>query len=91
MRDVLGGLYVSCGRGVSRGLRDVLKDVSRTVGDSRSGVMCSLWHPDSRQCMPYGLSLIIYPFLGMYQIIHPLRVISIDSVKINTSLLMMRE
>ena len=34
----------------------------------------------------YGHSLIIKPSLGMYQEIHPCRVSSIDSVKINTSL-----
>ena len=39
----------------------------------------------------YGHSLIINPFLGMYHEIHPLRASSIDSVKINTSLPMMRE
>ena len=39
----------------------------------------------------YGHSLIINPYQGMYQEIHPYRAGSIDSVKINTSLLMMRE
>ena len=39
----------------------------------------------------YSHSLIINPSLGMYQEIHPFRASSIDSVKINTSLPMMRE
>ena len=39
----------------------------------------------------YAHSLIINPYLGMYQEIHPCRAVSIGSVKINTSLLMMRE
>ena len=39
----------------------------------------------------YGHSLIINTSLGMYQEIHPYRASSIDSVKINTSLPMMRE
>ena len=39
----------------------------------------------------YGHSLITNPSLGMYQEIHPWRAMSIDSVKINTSLIMMRE
>ena len=39
----------------------------------------------------YGHSLIINPYQGMYQEIHLCRVGSIDSVKINTSLLVMRE
>ena len=39
----------------------------------------------------YGHSLIINPYQGMYQEIHPCMAGSIDSVKINTSLLMMRE
>ena len=39
----------------------------------------------------YGHSLIINPSLGMYQEIHPYRAMNIDSVKINTSLLMRRE
>ena len=39
----------------------------------------------------YGHSLIINPSLGMYQEIHPSKASSIDNVKINTSLPMMRE
>ena len=39
----------------------------------------------------YGHSLIINPSLGMYQEIHPCRTSSTYSVKINTSLPMMRE
>ena len=39
----------------------------------------------------HGHSLIINPSLGMYQEIHPCGVSSIDSVKIITSLPMMRE
>ena len=35
-------------------------------------------------------SLIINPYLGMYQEIHPRSAVSIGSVNINTSLLMMR-
>ena len=39
----------------------------------------------------YGHSLIINPYQGMYQEIHPCMAGSIGSVEINTSLLMMRE
>ena len=39
----------------------------------------------------YGHSLVINPYHGMYQEIHPFGAGSIDSVKINTSLIMMRE
>ena len=39
----------------------------------------------------YDHSLIINPYQGVYQEIHPCRAVSIGSVKINTSLLMMRE
>ena len=39
----------------------------------------------------YGHSLIINPSLRMYQDIHPSRAVSIDSVKINPSLIMTRE
>ena len=39
----------------------------------------------------YGHFLIINPYQGMYQEIHPCMAGSIDTVKINTSLLMMRE
>ena len=39
----------------------------------------------------YGHSLIINPYLGVYQEITPRRAVSIGSVKINISLLMMRE
>ena len=39
----------------------------------------------------YDHSLIIIPYQGMYQEIHPCRASSIGSVKINTSLIMMRE
>ena len=45
----------------------------------------------SRFDLVYGNSLIIYPFLGIYHEIHPFRASSIDSVEINTSLLMSRE
>ena len=46
----------------------------------------------SRAEAVYGHSLIITPsLLGMYQEIHPSSAVSIDSVKINTSLIMMRE
>ena len=39
----------------------------------------------------YSHSLIINPFLRMYQEMHPYRAMSSDSVKINTSLVMRRE
>ena len=39
----------------------------------------------------YGNSLIINPYLGIYQKLHPCRAFSIGSVKINTSLPVMRE
>ena len=39
----------------------------------------------------YGHSFIINPSLGMYQEIHPCKVSSIGSIKINTSLPMTRE
>ena len=38
-----------------------------------------------------GHTLIINPYQGIYQEIHPCRAVSIGRVKINTSLLMMRE
>ena len=45
----------------------------------------------SRLQAVYGHSLIINPYLGRYQEIHPCRVVSIGSVRINTYLIMMRE
>ena len=45
----------------------------------------------SRTNTVYGHSLIFNTSLGMYQEIHPGRVISIDSIRINTSLLLNEE
>ena len=62
-------------RGTSRGPRKIL----------RSKGMCN-----PIQAV-YGHSLIINPYLGMCQEIHPCGAVCIGGVKINTSLLMMRE
>ena len=65
------------------------RDISRAEGNLEVGGDVQ---PNSSQFEAvYGHSLIINPSLGMYQEIHPCRVSSIDSVKINTSLPMMRE
>ena len=63
------------------------RDISRAEGnlEVRGDVQ-----PNSSQFEAvYGHSHIINPSLGMYHKIHPCRASSIDSVKINTSLLMM--
>ena len=66
-----------------------LRDISRAEGNLEVGgdVQPNI----SRLEAVYGHSLIINPYQGMYQEIHPCRAGSIGSVKINTSLLMMRE
>ena len=65
------------------------RDTSRAEGNLEGGgdVQPNI----SRLEAVYGHSLIINPYQGMYQEIHPCMAGSIDSVKINTSLLMMRE
>ena len=64
------------------------RDVLYTYTAERRGV---LYTYTARFEAVYGHSLIINPSLGMYQKIHPHRAMSIDNVKINTSLLMRRE
>ena len=63
-------------------------DISRAEGNLEVGgdVHCATQFE-----AVYGHSLIINPSLGMYQEIHPCRASNTYSVKINTSLLMMRE
>ena len=65
------------------------RDISRAEGNLEVGgdVQPNI----SRLEAVYGHSLIINPYQGMYQEIHPFRAGSIGRVKINTSLLMMRE
>ena len=65
------------------------RDISRAEGNLEVGG--DVQPNTSRFEAVYGHSLIINPSLGMYQEIHPCRASSIDSVKINTSLPMMRE
>ena len=65
------------------------RDILRAEGNLEVG---GVVQPNtSRFEAVYGHSLIINPSQGMYQEIHPCRVSSIDSVKINTFLSMMRE
>ena len=65
------------------------RDISRAEGNLEVGgdVQPNI----SRLEAVYGHSLIINPYQGMYQEIHPCMAGSIDSVKINASLQMMRE
>ena len=65
------------------------RDISRAEGNLEVGGDVQPY--TSRFEAVYGHSLIINPSPGMYQEIHPCWVISIDSVKINTPLLMMRK
>ena len=65
------------------------RDISRAEGNLEVGG--DVQPNTSRLEAVYGHSLIINPYQGMYQEIHPCMAGSIDSVKINTSLLMMRE
>ena len=74
--------------------RDVLGCTSLTNKrflERNIGVRVDVQPKTSRAEAVYGHSLIINPSLEMYQKIHPYRAMSIDSVRINTSLLMKRE
>ena len=91
-RDVLGCTSPTTkrfpeAREMSRGRSP--RDISRAEGNLEVGG--DVQPNASRFEAVYGHSLIINPSLGMYQEIHPCRASSIDSVKINTSLPMMRE
>ena len=91
-RDVLGCTSPTTkkfpeAREMSRGRSP--RDISRAEGNLEVGG--DVQPNTSRFEAVYGHSLIINPSLGMYQEIHPCRASSIDSVKINTSLPMMRE
>ena len=63
-------------------------DISRAEGNLEVGG--DVQPNTSRFEAVYGHFLIINPSLGIYQEIHPCRASSIDCVKINTSLPMMR-
>ena len=65
------------------------RDISRAEGILEVGE--DVQPNTSRLEAVYGHSLIINPYQGMCQEIHPCRAGSIGSVKINTSLTMMRE
>ena len=91
-RDVLGFTSLTTKRfpeawEMSRGRSP--RDISRAGGNLEVGR--DVKPNTSRLKAVYGHSLIINLSLGMYQQIHPSRAVSIYSVKINTSLLMMRE
>ena len=91
-RDVLGCTSPTTkrfpeAREMSRGRSP--RDISRAEGNLEVGG--DVQTNSSRFEAVYGHSLIINPSQGIYQEIHPCRVSSIDSVKINTSLPMMRE
>ena len=91
-RDVLGCTSPTTkrfpeAREMSRGRSP--RDISRAEGNLEVGG--DVQPNTSRLEAVYGHSLIINPYQGMYQEIHPYRAGSIDSVEINTSLLMMRE
>ena len=91
-RDVLGCTSPTTkrfpeAREMSRGRSP--RGISRAEGNLEVGG--DVQPNTSRLEAVYGHSLIINPYLGMYQEIHPCRAVSIGSVKINTSLLMMRE
>ena len=91
-RDVLGCTSPTTkrfpeAREMSRGRSP--RDISRAEGNLEVGG--DVQPNTSRLEAVYGHSLIINPYQGMYQEIHPCMAGSIDSVKINTSLLMMRE
>ena len=91
-RDVLGCTSPTTkrfpeAREMSRGRSP--RDISRAEGNLEVGG--DVQPNTSRFEAVYGHSLIINPSLGMYQEIHPCRASSTYSVKINTSLPMMRE
>ena len=91
-RDVLGCTSPTTkrfpeAREMSRGRSP--RDISRAEGNLEVGG--DVQPNSSRFEAVYGHSLIINPSLGMYQEIHPCRASSTYSVKINTSLPMMRE
>ena len=65
------------------------RDISRAEGNLEVGG--DVQPNTSRLEAVYVHSLIINPYRGVYQEIHPCRPGSIGSVKINTSLIMMRE
>ena len=81
------GLYIPDDQEISRGPRDV----PRAKPEGNLEVGGDVQPNISRLEAVYGHSLIINPYQGMYQEIHPCRAGSIGSVEINTSLLMMRE
>ena len=85
-RDVLGNTSPEA-REMSRGRSP--RDILRAGGNLEVGG--DVQPNSSRFEGVYGHSLIINPSLGMYQEIHSCRASSINSVKINTSLPMMRE
>ena len=81
------GLYIPDHQEMSRGRSP--RDISRAEGNLEVGG--DVQPKSSRLEAVYGHSLVINPSLRMYQEIHPCRASSIDSVKFNTSLPMMRE
>ena len=81
------GLYIPNEQEISRGRSP--RDISRAEGNLKVGG--DVQPNTSRLEAVYVHSLIINPYQGMYLEIHPCRAGSIDSIKINTSLLMMRE
>ena len=80
------GLYIPDHQEISRGPRDVLKDIWRPQENLEIRFISA---QDIKTV--YGHSLIINLSLGMYQKIHPNRVSCIASAKINALLLMRRE
>ena len=88
-RDVLGCTSPTTerfpeAREMSRGRSP--RDISRAEGNLEVGG--DVQPNTSRLEAVYGHSLIINPYQGMYQEIHPCRAGSIGIVKINTSLMM---
>ena len=86
-------MYIPDDQEISRGPRDVPRAKPEGHLEAKGNLEVDKdVRPDiSRLRAVYGHSLIINPSLGMYQEIHSTRAFSIGSVKINTSLLMMRE
>ena len=83
-----------CPSGFALGTSLRPREISRASGDlfPNTSLLSAVYgYNTSRLEAVYGHSLIINPYRGMYQEIHPCMAGSIDSVKINTSLLMMRE
>ena len=78
-----------CPSGFALGTSLGPREISRAEGNLEVGG--DVQPNTSRFEAVYGHSLIINPSLGMYQEIHPCRASSTYSVKINTSLPMMRE